>query len=87
MGEAPVKTLQLFLPTFFTMAQLQELRVWRAAMGLATAVYRLTLEEPLARHYGLIDQLRRAAVSVPSNIAEGYGLAAKPHSSEHFGLP
>ena len=78
VGKALVKTLQLFLPTFFTMAQLQDLRVWRAAMDLATAVYRVTLEEPLARHYGLIDQLRRSAVSVPSNIAEGYGLATKP---------
>ena len=60
------------------MAHLQELRVWQAAMDLATAVYRVTLSGPLAKHYGLIDQLRRSAVSIPSNIAEGYGLGTKP---------
>jgi len=47
-------------------------------MDLATAVYRLTLESPLARHFALIDQIRRSAVSIPSNIAEGYGLSTKP---------
>jgi four helix bundle protein len=60
------------------MAQLEELRVWQAAMDLATTVYRVTLDEPLVKHFGLIDQLRRTAVSVPSNIAEGYGLGTKP---------
>ena len=60
------------------MAPLEELRVWKSAMDLATAVYGATLRHPLTKHYRLADQLRGAAVSVPSNIAEGYGLGTRP---------
>jgi four helix bundle protein len=45
---------------------------------LAGAGYRLTLEPPLNRHFALADQIRRAAPSIPANIAEGYGLTTKP---------
>lgn len=50
-----------------------DLRVWRSAMDLAEEVYRLTWTFPRQEHYGLANQLQRAAVSVPSNIAEGHG--------------
>ena len=49
----------------------RNLRVWRAAKEVAVAVYHRTATGPLARDFGLRDQLRRAAVSIPSNIAEG----------------
>ena len=49
----------------------RQLKVWSAAKQLAVSVYRLTATGPLARDFSLRDQLRRAAVSVPSNIAEG----------------
>jgi four helix bundle protein len=49
----------------------KELRVWRAAIGLAKDVYRHTHLLPAAEQYGLCSQLRRAVVSIPANIAEG----------------
>ena len=45
--------------------------VWQKAKVLATDVYRLTNNESIKRDFSLIDQMRRSAVSVPSNIAEG----------------
>jgi four helix bundle protein len=47
--------------------------VWQRAMQLTVAVYRLTQEFPREEIYGLTSQIRRAAVSVPSNIAERHG--------------
>jgi carbamoyl-phosphate synthase large subunit len=49
----------------------RELEVWRLAMSLAARVYKLTAEFPKEQRYGLSAQMQRAAVSVPSNIAEG----------------
>ena len=55
------------------MHQFRRLDVWREAVGLATKIYRLTGTYPKAEQYGLTAQMRRAAVSVSSNIAEGAG--------------
>jgi four helix bundle protein len=49
----------------------RDLRVWKEAVDLARAIYRLTATFPPDEKFGLTAQLRRAAVSVPSNIAEG----------------
>lgn len=51
----------------------RDLQVWQRSMSLARIVYKLTALLPKSETYGLIDQMRRAAVSVPSNIAEGHG--------------
>jgi four helix bundle protein len=51
----------------------QDLRVWQSAMELTMAVYHATRKFPADEMYGLSSQLRRPAVSVPSNIAEGKG--------------
>jgi len=50
----------------------RELRVWNAALALVLEVYQLTELFPVSERFGLTAQLRRAAVSVPSNIAEGH---------------
>ena len=50
-----------------------DLIVWQKAMDLTTEIYRLTKRLPKDELYGLTNQLRRAAVSIPSNIAEGNG--------------
>jgi four helix bundle protein len=49
----------------------RELQVWQKAMDLADAVYSATAEFPRDEMFGLRSQIRRAAVSIPSNIAEG----------------
>ena len=51
----------------------QELVVWQKAMALAQQTYTLSQSLPKNEAYGLLAQMRRAAVSVPSNIAEGHG--------------
>ncbi|MFN2398298.1 MAG: four helix bundle protein [Gemmatimonadaceae bacterium] len=51
----------------------RDLRVWQAAMDLVIEVYSLARQLPRSEVYGLASQLQRAAVSVPTNIAEGYG--------------
>jgi four helix bundle protein len=56
----------------------KELRVWQEAMSLAEMVYENTEGVPRTERFGLTNQLRRAAVSVPSNIAEGKGHRSNP---------
>lgn len=51
----------------------RDLIAWQRAMDLVTEVYRITASFPREEMYGLSSQLRRAAVSIPSNIAEGQG--------------
>jgi four helix bundle protein len=51
----------------------KDLVAWQKAMDLVTATYRSTTNFPTEERFGLTSQLRRAAVSIPSNIAEGQG--------------
>jgi four helix bundle protein len=51
----------------------KDLLVWQKAMNLVVEVYKTTKMLPKEETYSLSDQMRRAAVSIPSNIAEGYG--------------
>ena len=51
----------------------KELKVWQKAYQLCLEIYRATSEFPKEERFGLISQIRRAVVSVVSNIAEGYG--------------
>lgn len=50
----------------------QELGVWRKGVDLVKAVYALTRQFPDAERYSLCDQMQRAAVSIPANVAEGW---------------
>ena len=56
----------------------KELTVWQKAYQLCLMVYRLTKGYPKEEIYGLTSQMRRAALSVPCNIAEGYGRRTTP---------
>ncbi|MBX3361018.1 MAG: four helix bundle protein [Phycisphaeraceae bacterium] len=51
----------------------RDLRAWQLAYALGLQVYRVTSTFPTTERYGLVSQLRRSAISVPSNIAEGFG--------------
>ncbi len=60
------------------MLNYQHLILWQKAHMLTLDVYKLTSSFPKAELFGLISQMRRAAASVPSNIAEGSGRSTKP---------
>ena len=60
-------------PMFFCMQNTDNLLVAERAVHLATEIYRLTTSFPAAERFGLTSQMRRAAVSIGSNIAEGCG--------------
>lgn len=55
-----------------TIRSYRDLQVWRKAMDLVESCYRATTSFPTTERYGLVSQIRRAAVSVASNIAEGH---------------
>jgi four helix bundle protein len=56
----------------------RDLIAWQKSMDLAETTYRLTQDFPAEERYGLTTQMRRAAVSIPSNIAEGQGRGTDP---------
>ena len=55
------------------MGTYRDLLAWQKGIKLAKAVYQLTANYPLDERFGLSNQMRRCAVSIPSNIAEGFG--------------
>jgi len=63
----------------------RDLIVWNKALEMVTEVYRATRTFPREETYGLCSQLRRAAVSVPSNIAEGQGKLSKGEFRQFLG--
>ncbi len=55
-----------------TIGNFENIEVWRTSMDLCTEVYKITNSDTFSRDFGLKDQIRRASVSIPSNISEGY---------------
>lgn len=55
----------------------EKLEIWKDGMELVKNIYRITSTFPEHEIYGLTNQIRRAAVSVPANIAEGHGRGSK----------
>ena len=68
------------------MHNLKELKIWHKAIDLATEVYRLTVDFPKEEKYGLTSQIRRAAISIPSNIAEGAGRNTNKEFNHFLGI-
>jgi four helix bundle protein len=64
----------------------RDLAVWQKSMQMAVAVYRLTQEFPREETYGLTSQMRRSAISIPSNIAEGHGRLGSNEYRQFLGI-
>jgi four helix bundle protein len=64
----------------------RDLDVWRLSMDLVEQSYRLTEKFPRAEEFGLRAQIRRAAVSIPSNIAEGQGRSSTGEYVHHLAI-
>lgn len=69
-----------------SIASHRELIIWQRAMQLCVAIYSLTRSFPREEVYGLTNQLRRAGVSVASNIAEGYGRLSREQYRHFLGI-
>jgi len=66
------------------LGKFQDLKVWERAKNFAVYVYTITNDGKFAKDYGLRDQIRRAAVSIPSNIAEGDELGTNKQAINFF---
>ncbi|MCJ0741182.1 four helix bundle protein [Pedobacter montanisoli] len=68
------------------MHNLKELKIWNKAVDLAVEVYKVTANYPLDERFGLINQSRRAVVSISSNIAEGAGRNSEKEFCNFLGI-
>jgi four helix bundle protein len=64
----------------------RELKCWKDSMTLVESVFRMTASFPKEEQYGFVSQLRRSALSVPSNIAEGQGRDSKKEFLRFLGI-
>lgn len=64
----------------------KDLDVWKKSIALVTEIYRITSNLPKEEQFGLISQMRRAAVSVPANIAEGFGRKTTGELKQFIGI-
>lgn len=64
------------------MQSYKDLIVWQRSIELVASVYKLTEKFPKTETFGLVSQMRRAAVSIPANLAEGYGRKHRPEYTQ-----
>ena len=68
------------------MHQFEKLNIWQKAMDLVAEIYKATEQFPNEEKYGLTSQMRRSAVSIPSNIAEGSGRNSNQQFNYFLGI-
>lgn len=68
------------------MHKIKDLKVWHKAMDLTVEIYKATENFPREEKYGLTSQIRRSAVSIPSNISEGAGRNSKKEFNNFIGI-
>lgn len=66
------------------MSTFRDLKIWQKSMQLVTNIYEKTGIFPDEEKYGLVSQIRRSAISIPSNIAEGYGRSSNGEFKRYF---
>jgi len=64
----------------------KELIVWQKSIQLVTKIYLLTRDFPKSEQYGLVSQMRRSVISIPSNIAEGYGRKSSKEYAQFYSI-
>ena len=64
----------------------KELKIWQKSVDLAARIYEITKDFPREEMYGLTSQIRRCAISIPSNIAEGAGRNSKKEFNNFLGI-
>ncbi|KAF0108859.1 MAG: S23 ribosomal protein [Anaerolineaceae bacterium] len=64
----------------------KDLIVWQRSVALAVKIYQITRTFPREEIYGLTSQIRRAAISIPSNIAEGHGRGSQSAFASHLDI-
>ena len=64
----------------------KDLLVWQRGMDLVETIYQITTKLPASEQWGLLSQMRRASVSVPSNIAEGYARQSTGEYRHHLSI-
>ena len=69
-----------------TIKSYQELTVWQKSMDLVEAIYLLAKKFPKEETFGLTSQIKRAVVSIPANIAEGYGRTHRGDYLHHLSI-
>jgi len=74
------------IPPRSSVQSFKKLDVWKRAIELTDVIYRITKSFPRDEMFGLTSQLRRAAVSIPANIAEGAGRRGRGEYAYHVGI-
>jgi four helix bundle protein len=68
------------------MKTFRDLLIWQKSMNMVTATYKVTTRFPKEEIFGLTSQMRRAATSIPSNIAEGYGRETRKEMARYLAI-
>lgn len=73
LGCSKVQDIELLTRIDTAMHNIKELKLWNKSIDLAVDIYKLSAQFPNDERFGLVSQVRRAAVSIPSNVSEGAG--------------
>ncbi len=82
----PSTCLRIEVYQLSTMHNIKELKIWKKGVDLTVKIYEVSARFPPDERFGLISQIRRCAVSIPSNISEGAGRNSKGEFAQFLGI-